>query len=278
MQLTSKSILIALALAYGGTAVSAVPAGESSVAARSAEYEDLNAREIDDMELYVRDPFSLFGFGTPTRAHGETDNSHTGAVLSKKTSVGETSPEASDLHETEHVLPKSKGKKLKNKGRGPRYNPKPTMDVASRRRFRKVAGQDSALLNEAANDKTHAYHSTAIHMKQEAAVRKNPKLLKEALKKSTHPLHGAAQTVKAQNSRRKATLRGALKDESHPLHEAAVAHRNKQQDKAIKNAQSTNPKLVEAALANKNHKLHKAAQRVAAQDNVAGFDALPSGF
>jgi hypothetical protein len=149
------------------------------------------------------------------------------------------------------------------------------MDVASRRRFRKFAGQNSAILNEAAKDKNHAYHSTAIHMKQEAALKKNPKLLKQALTNPNHALHGAAHTVKAQNSRRKTTLRAALKDESHPLHEAAVAHRNEQHDRTIRNAQLKNPNLVEAALANKNHKLHEAAHRVAAQDNVAGFNALP---
>jgi len=273
MQFTSKFILLAIALAYGGTAVSAVPVRESSIAARSLEYEDLNAREIDDMELFVRDPFSLFGFGTSSRAHSTTkeiDDSHIGAGLSKTKSAGETPPEASPLHETEPV----KSKKDK-KGRGPRYDPKPTMDVDSRRRFRQLAGQNSALLNEAAKDENHAYHSTAIHMKQEAALTKNPKLLKQALTDSNHPLNGAAYTVKAQNSRRKAALRAALKDESHPLHEAAVAHRNEQHDRTIRNA---DPKLVEAALANKNHKLHEAAHRVAAQDNVAGFNALPGGF
>ena len=56
MQFTSKFILLAIALAYGGTAVSAVPVRESSLA----------AREIDDMELFVRDPFSLFGFARGT--------------------------------------------------------------------------------------------------------------------------------------------------------------------------------------------------------------------
>lgn len=85
MQLTSKFILLALALAYGGTAVSAIQARESSVEARSFEYEDLNAREIDDMELFVRDPFSLFGgkfgFGTPSHTPG-TDDSHSSAGLS----------------------------------------------------------------------------------------------------------------------------------------------------------------------------------------------------
>jgi hypothetical protein len=86
MQLTSKFILLAIAFAYGGTAVLAVPVGESSLVARSAAYEDINAREIDDMELFVREPFSLFGFGTSSRAHGttsyETVDSHTGAGLS----------------------------------------------------------------------------------------------------------------------------------------------------------------------------------------------------
>ena len=151
------------------------------------------------------------------------------------------------------------------------------MDVASRRRFRKSAGQNSALLNEAAKDKNHPYHSTAIHMKQEAALRKNPKLLKQALKNPKHALHGAAHTVKAQNSRRKATLRAALKDDNHALHGVAVAHRNEQHDKTIRKAQLKDPKLVEAALSNKDHKLHEAAHRVAAQDNAAGFNALPFG-
>lgn len=152
------------------------------------------------------------------------------------------------------------------------------MDVASRRQFRKHAAQDSALLHEAAKDENHAFHSTAIHMKQEAALRKNPKLLKQALKNPKHALHGAAHTVKAQNSRRKQTLRAALKDESHPDHEAAVAHRNEQHDKTIRKAQLKNPNLVKAALANKNHKLHEAAKRVDAKDNADAFNTLPQGF
>jgi len=300
MQLTSKFILIAIALAYGGTAVSAVPVREFSVAARSAEYEDLNAREIDDMELFVREPFSLFGFGssssgarTPAQ---QTDVSNTGSKSGwglpagllnwkkPKPSAGVTSqapetpalhntpPEAPAIHEAEPVVSKSKSK---NKGRGARYDPKPTMDVASRRQFRKLAGQDSALLKEAAKDKNHAYHSTAIHMKKEAALRKNPKLLKQALNDPNHALHGTAHTVKARNKRQKKTLRAALRDENHPLHEAAVAHRNAQHDKTIRNAQLKDPKLVEAALANKNHKLHEAAHRVAAQDIANAFSDLP---
>jgi hypothetical protein len=90
MQLSSKFILLAIAFAYGGTAVSAVPAREPSVMARrSAEYEDLSAREFDDMELFVREPFSFFGFAgsskkTPTSPG--SDNSlpvaHTDAGLS----------------------------------------------------------------------------------------------------------------------------------------------------------------------------------------------------
>jgi hypothetical protein len=55
MQLTPKFILLAIAFAYGGTAVSAVPVRESSVVARSAAYDDLNARVIDDTELFVRE-------------------------------------------------------------------------------------------------------------------------------------------------------------------------------------------------------------------------------
>ena len=48
MQFTSKFILIALALACGGTAVSAAPVTrEFSLAARSAD-------TADDMELFVR--------------------------------------------------------------------------------------------------------------------------------------------------------------------------------------------------------------------------------
>ena len=64
MQFTSKFIFLVLALAYGGSAVTAVPVRQSSIAARSAEYEELSAREIDDMELVVREPFSFFGFGS----------------------------------------------------------------------------------------------------------------------------------------------------------------------------------------------------------------------
>jgi len=281
--------LIAIALAYGGTAVSAVPVREFSVAARSTEYEDLNAREIDNM-LFVREPFSLFGLGSSSTPAKQTDVSNTGSKSGwglfnwrkPKPSAGVTSPEAPvqhntppeapAIHEAEPVVSKSN---LKNKGRGARYDPKPTMDVASRRRFRKLAGQDSALLNEAAKDKNHAYHSTAIHMKKEGALRKNPKLLKQALNDPNHALHGTAHTVKAQNKRQKKAMRAALRDENHPLHEAAVTHRNAQHDKTIRNAQLKDPKLVEAALANKNHKLHDAAHRVAAQDNADAFSALP---
>lgn len=83
MQFTSKFILLAIALAYGSASVSAVPARQSSVEARGVEY----AREIDDdMELFVRDPFSLFGFGTSSRAREtpsqKNDEPHTGAALS----------------------------------------------------------------------------------------------------------------------------------------------------------------------------------------------------
>jgi len=215
MQFTSKFILLAIALAYGSTVVSAVPIGESSVVARSAEHEDLNAREIEDVELFVRSPFRLFGFGTPSTStpSPETDNSHTaGAGLTRTKS--ETFSDGSSLHSTEPKMePKTEPpvmSKKDKKGRGARYDPKPTMDVDSRRQFRKSAAQDSALLKEAAKDKNHAYHSTAIHMKQEEALRKNPKLLKQASSNPNHALYETAQTVKEQNKRRKATLRAAL--------------------------------------------------------------------
>ena len=72
MRFTSKCILLAIALAYGGTAVSAAPVGKSSLAARSAAYglasEDINAREIDDLELFVREPLSIFGSSSQTGA------------------------------------------------------------------------------------------------------------------------------------------------------------------------------------------------------------------
>ena len=67
MKFTSKCILFAVTLAYyGSTAVSAAPVtvGEYSVAARSTEYEDINAREIDDMELFVRDPARMAALNT----------------------------------------------------------------------------------------------------------------------------------------------------------------------------------------------------------------------
>ena len=55
-----------------------------------------------------------------------------------------------------------------------------------------------------------------------------------------------------------------------------LQYRNEQHDRtSIKNAQLKNLELVEAALANKNHKLHEAAHRVAAQDKAEGFNALP---
>ena len=82
MRFTSKCILLAIALAYhGGTAVSAAPVGKSSLAARSAAYglasEDINAREIDDLELFVREPLSIFGFNTLS----STTPSQTGGSL-----------------------------------------------------------------------------------------------------------------------------------------------------------------------------------------------------
>ncbi|KAF8802632.1 hypothetical protein BYT27DRAFT_7196575 [Phlegmacium glaucopus] len=46
MQFTANFFLLAVALAYGGTTTSALPVGESSLAARSAEYEDFNARGV----------------------------------------------------------------------------------------------------------------------------------------------------------------------------------------------------------------------------------------
>jgi hypothetical protein len=96
----------------------------------------------------------------------------------------------------------------KKEKRGARYDPKPTMDVASRRQFRKAAALNSALLLKAEEDEKNPYHSTAIHMMQEAALRTNPKLLKQALRNPKHALHKKAlSTVKARNSRRKATLR-----------------------------------------------------------------------
>jgi len=129
MQFTSKSILLVLALAYGGSAVSAVPIRESSIAARSAEYEELSAREIDDMELVVREPFSLFGFASSSPPQNKT-------LSTKETPAKETSLEVSDLHEREPVSSKSKGK-----GRGVHYNRQPAMDAASLRRFLKAVAQ-----------------------------------------------------------------------------------------------------------------------------------------
>ena len=56
MQLTLKFLLLVVALAYGGTTVSAFPIGHSSLEARSADYEDFNAREVDDIAILARDP------------------------------------------------------------------------------------------------------------------------------------------------------------------------------------------------------------------------------
>jgi hypothetical protein len=98
------------------------------------------------------------------------------------------------------------------------------MDVASRRRFRASAGQNSDLLKEAVKDKNHPYHSTAIHMKQEGALRENPKLLKQALSNPKHKLHAAAYRA----AHRDNLVEHALANKNHKLH--AAAHRVAAQD------------------------------------------------
>jgi len=257
MQLTSKFILLAVALAYGATTVSAFPVEDSSLA----------AREVDDVELFTRD-FNPYG-----GSHVAYGTSYGVPALSGGLGNGKGQPHDSYATKDENVKPQGR------KGRGPNYDPKPTQDVASRRQFRKIAGQDSDLLKEAAKDPNHAFHSTAIHMKKEEALRKNPKLLNKALKDSSHPLYKQAQTVKTQNNRRKATLRAALNDEDHPMHGVAVGLRNSRLDNTIRKAQTKNPNLVTAALANPRHPLHEAAHRVAQetdrQNNVAAFGSLP---
>jgi len=241
--------------------------------ARNAEYEDFNAREVDDIELFVRDPFNSYGVSHETYGY------HTPyGVSTTYGGLGDGKGSAYDSYTTkdqEADKPKGKGRK----GRGPNYDPKPTQDVSLRRQFRKVAAQNSDLLREAAKDPNHAFHPTAINMKKEAALRKNPKLLKKALKDPNHPLYKHAQTVKAQNGRHKATMRAALKDENHVLHGVAVANRNARLDKTIRKAQTKNPNLVSAALSNVNHPLHEAAHRVVQEadrsNNVAAFHSLP---
>jgi len=194
MQFTSKFILLAIALAYGGIAASAVP-----VAARSAE--DLNAREIDDMKLFVRDPFTP----TPTRSPGPP---HTDAGLS----VSGT------------VMKVKKGR-VPRKGRGPRYDPKPTMDSDKCNDFRESANQEEII--EAAKNDEHPHHSTAIHMKQEEALLKDPELLERALGNPNHPLYKRASRSTATQE---AALREHLKlyikaynDPWHVLHKRAKA-------------------------------------------------------
>ena len=280
MQLTSKFILLAVALAYGATTVSALPVEESLLA----------AREVDDIELFTRDYNSYGGFhGAYGSSYGvsvsvlpilKISNCLTKIFFMIKTlsgGLGNGRGQAYDSYPTKDESVKSQG--TSRKGRGPNYDPKPTQDVASRRQFRKIAAQDNDLLKEAAKDPNHAFHSTAIHMKKEEALRKNPKLLNKALKDSSHPLYKQALTVKAQNTRRKATLRAALNDESHPMHGVAVGLRNSRLDNTIKKAQTKNPNLVTAALANPKHPLHEAAHRVAQEtdraNNQAAFGALP---
>jgi hypothetical protein len=254
MQLTSKFTLLAVALAYyGATTISAFPIREkASLGVRAAP-------EVDDVELFTRD-FNSYG-----GSHGAYGTSYGVSPLSGGSGNGKG--HAYDSQGTGR------------KGRGPNYDPKPTQDVASRRQFRKIAGQDSDLLKEAAKDPNHAFHSTAIHMKKEEALRKNPRLLNKALKDRDHPLHQHAQTVKAQNTHRKATLRAALNDESHPLHGVAVGLRNSRLDKTVRKAQTKNPNLVAAALSNPKHPLHEAAHRVAHEtnraNNVEAFGSLP---
>ena len=151
----------------------------------------------------------------------------------------------------------------------------PTRPVEERRQFRMVASQNKALINEAVHDKNHPYHSTAVHMQQEDALRRKPKLMQQALNDPNHSLHRTAQTVQLQNARRKANLRAALKDENHPLHGKAMAYRNRRQDAVIRAAQTSNPRLIQNVLANKNHPLYDSVQRVQEQDNRAAFAGMP---
>jgi hypothetical protein len=76
------------------------------------------------------------------------------------------------------------------------------MDVASRKNFRKSASQDSTLLQEAIRNKNHAFHSTAVHMEQEEALRDNPSLLRHVLKDPEHPLYKRAPKFNSRKTRR----------------------------------------------------------------------------
>jgi hypothetical protein len=92
--LTTKFILLAIALAYWGTAVAAIPLAvrESSLTARNAVYEleDLNSREIqvDDMELFVRDPLNLKKLFSANPRRPQDKNHPIGSGMFKQEEIG----------------------------------------------------------------------------------------------------------------------------------------------------------------------------------------------
>jgi hypothetical protein len=193
MQLTSNFLLLAVALAYGSTAISALRVGHSSLAARSGDYEDFNAREVDDIAFLSRrdkyddlDAREVDDIAFLARSDKYDD-------LNAR-EVDDISFSAREDQEAD-LFARAPGKG----NRFYRYNPKPTESLGARRNFRKQVGRKG--IARAANDPNHRFHSTAVNMQKEAALRKNPKLMEKALANHDHPLHRKATRMTEQENR-----------------------------------------------------------------------------
>ena len=259
MQLTFKFLLLAIALAYGGTTISALPVGDSSLEARSADYQDFNAREVDDIAFLARsDEYEDFNAREvddiailardPLNSPGSTLQSYK-SVLS--VSSFSTIRFSSCLTRCSFGPPKPRSPLQYY------YNPRPTRPMSQRRQFRKTATK--AEINRAAYDPYHPFHSSAVLMKQENFLRKNPKLYNKALKNPYHPLNEAAWNVNIRQYRHNRTMQVALNDKTHVFHKQAKAIMKKQQDDTIR---KTHPSEVNDILSDPNHPLYKAARRV----------------
>jgi hypothetical protein len=169
MQLTSKFVLLAVALAYGGTTISALPVGKSSL-------------------VSTQEPL---------------DTSHS-ASLSKPVSGGPITP-ATPVHPaTEDLKAKGVEKGSGNNLAGQNgISPHDTATKDKSLTSHPTAGQNSILSNdEAAKDKLHPSHLTA-GQKQTSNLDSHPKTRKTALRNrrvtaKTHPLHkGTAKATRA---------------------------------------------------------------------------------
>jgi len=227
MQLTLKSVLLAVALAYGAATVSALPqAGEFSLAERS-EFNTFNAREVDDMQLFAREPRSKANANL-RKAIANDPNAMRSILSDPNHSLHAAAQRrlGGIQKQNDAVL----GKSMKtNRGlyRAALNDPKHPLHLAAKRNR---AGYVNAL-----RDPSHPGHAAAKE-RQLAAMRHNdgivsgnPDKMREALSDKSHPLHRAAQRALSDpnhmghQAARTADFHQALGDENHPQHAAAHA-------------------------------------------------------